>query len=201
MKKISNRDFVDSYIKEVRSALESLNKKMIFKALELLIKAYNENRTVFVLGNGGSASTAAHMAADFSKSTLSDVYDKKEKRLRVISLTENVSLLTAYGNDLNYEQVFVQQLQNLVVRGDVVIAISASGDSRNVINAVKYAKTCKAKTIGLLGFEKGGRLAKIVDCPIIVSSSHYGPVEDIHLIINHILASLFAKLKKQINSN
>ena|SRR3989344_2263787 len=188
---------IELYLGEVRKSLDKLNKSDLINALKILVDAFNHGKTVFILGNGGSASTSSHMAADLSKGTLSRVYDKKEKRLRAISLIDNTALLSAYGNDLSFDEIFIQQLNNLVKKDDVVIALSGSGTSKNIVKAVEYAKQCGAKTIGLLGFKKGGKLSEIVDCSIVVQSNHYGPIEDVHLICNHLLTTLFAKLKNE----
>ena len=188
----------NDYIKELKKVIDSLDLKRVEEAFEMLMGVYRAGRRVFILGNGGSASTASHMASDLSKGTLARVYDDKEKRLQVISLTDNVSLLTAFANDLSYDDIFVQQLRNLIEKGDLLIVLSGSGDSENVIRAVKYSRSRSAKTIGLLGFETGGKLAKLVDCAIIAQSNHYGPIEDTHLIFNHIMTSWFAKAKKKL---
>lgn len=186
---------VDSYIVELKKSIDSLDKKAIAYVINLLLEAYKNGKKVFIFGNGGSASIASHMACDLSKGTLSREYDEKEKRFRVISLTDNIPLITAYANDLSYEDIFIQQLRNLVDKDDVVIALSGSGNSRNVIKAVQYAKRNGAKTIGFLGFKTGGRLAKVVDCAVIAASNHYGPCEDIQLILDHIITSTLARMK------
>ena len=187
------------YIKELKRVIDSLDLKRVEEAFKMLMTVYKEGSRVFVLGNGGAASTASHMACDLGKGTLARIYDNNEKRLRVMSLTDNVSLLTAYANDLSYQDIFVQQLRNLVDKGDLVIVLSGSGGSSNVIKAAQYAKERGAKTIGLLGFNDGGKLARLVDCPIIIQSTHYGPIEDAHLIFNHILTSWFARAKKEFD--
>ncbi len=138
------------------------------------------------MGNGGSASLASHFACDLSKGTLQNVHDDNEKRFRVISLTDNIALMTAYSNDLGYEHVFSQQLKNLVNEGDVVIGISASGNSKNVINAISLAKKSKAVSIGLLGFD-GGKLKEIVDLKLWVNKDNYGIVEDVHSSLQHMI--------------
>lgn len=137
------------------------------------------------------------MACDLSKGTLRRVYDQKEKRLRVYSLTDNVATLTAYGNDLSFEDIFVQQLRNLIERGDVVLALSGSGNSPNLIRAIKYAKKCRATTVGILGFTTGGKLGKMVDEAIITKSRHYGPCEDIQLVVDHIMTSWISLVKHE----
>jgi D-sedoheptulose 7-phosphate isomerase len=196
-KKSEIKSFIQEYIDEIKNALDTLDTEEINKALLMLIQAYEKGSRVFIFGNGGSASTATHMACDLGKGTLARFYDNKEKRLRVMSLTDNIALLTAYANDLSFDHAFVQQLRNLVEKNDLVIVLSGSGNSKNLIKAIKYAKSHGAKTIGILGFKNGGKLAEMVDCKIIVQSNHYGPVEDVHLILNHLLASCFAKIKRE----
>ncbi|HVA96945.1 MAG TPA: SIS domain-containing protein [Candidatus Acidoferrales bacterium] len=196
-KKSEINAFIQEYLNEVKNALTTLDTNTIQNALNMIINAHQKGKRVFIFGNGGSASTASHMACDLGKGTLSRFYDNKEKRLRVMSLNDNMALLTAYANDLSFEHAFVQQLKNLVEKGDLVIVLSGSGNSKNLIKAIKYAKDRGAKTIGILGFKHGGKLAEMVDCGIIVQSSHYGPVEDIHLVLNHLLASCFAKIKRE----
>ena len=175
-KTLDPHEFIAIYFYEVKRCLDALDKDKLELAIDMVIEAYKNDRKVFILGNGGSASTASHMACDLGKGTLQRIYDNTERRLRVISLNDNVAIMTAFANDLSFEDIFVQQLRNLVETDDLVIALSGSGNSANVIKAMKYAKACGAKTIGLLGFRTGGKLAKVVDCSIIVDSVHYGPI-------------------------
>lgn len=193
---LSTKEFIQEYINEVKNALDTLDLKSIDHAITMLLEGYRRGSRVFIIGNGGSASTATHMACDLGKGTLARFYDNKEKRLRVMSLSDNIALLTAYANDLSFDHAFVQQLRNLVEKDDLVIVLSGSGNSKNLIKAIKYANDNGAKTIGLLGFKTGGKLAEMVDCSIIVQSNHYGPVEDVHLVLNHLIASFLAKIKR-----
>lgn len=195
--KISMNDFIDSYIYELERCLDTLDRKKIEEVIRLLMVAYKKRKKIFIMGNGGSASNASHMACDLGKGTLLRVYDEDEPRFRVISLTDNVAMMTALANDLSYEHVFVQQLQSLVEKGDVVIVLSGSGNSKNVIKAVDYAKKSGAKTIGFLGFKNGGKLGKMVDLAIIVDSNTYGPCEDIQLILDHIITGWITKVKNE----
>lgn len=174
------------YLMQLKRAIDSLDLSDFDSIISALLKAYKENSQIFIMGNGGSASLASHFACDLSKGTLQNAYDDKEKRLRVISLTDNTALMTAYSNDLGYEHVFSQQLKSLVNEGDVVIGISASGNSKNVINAISLAKKSKAVTIGLLGFD-GGKLKEIVDFKIWVKNNNYGIVEDVHSSLQHMI--------------
>ncbi|OGG14330.1 hypothetical protein A2773_03465 [Candidatus Gottesmanbacteria bacterium RIFCSPHIGHO2_01_FULL_39_10] len=187
--------FVDDYIKELKRCLDRLDRKKISEVIELLIVAYKKGKKIFILGNGGSASNASHIACDLGKGTLLRHYDDNEKRFRVISLTDNVAYLTALANDISYEDIFVQQLRNLVDKGDLVMVLSGSGNSSNVIKAVKYAKKKGALTIGFLGFEDGGKLGKMVDTAVIVDSRSYGPCEDIQLVLDHIITGWISKIK------
>lgn len=189
------KEFVAIYIYEVKRCLDALDRDKVELAVDMIIEAYKNDRKVFILGNGGSASTASHMSTDLGKGTLRRAYDNTERRLKVISLTDNVATITAFANDLAYEDIFIQQLRNLVETDDLVIALSGSGNSPNVVKAVKYAKSCGAKTIGLLGFKNGGKLGKMVDCAIIVDSTEYGPIEDVQLVLNHLMASWIARVK------
>ncbi|MDO8659058.1 MAG: SIS domain-containing protein [Candidatus Parcubacteria bacterium] len=193
--------FIKSYFTEIKRCIDSLDMHAIEFAIDMLAQAYRNDRKVFILGNGGSASASSHMACDLGKGTLQRVYDNTERRLRVISLTDNVAIMTAFANDLSFDDIFVQQLRNLVETDDVVIAISGSGNSRNVVKAVEYAKSCGAKTIGFLGFKTGGKLGKMVDCAIIADSNHYGPIEDVHGILNHVISSWIAKVKHIYDKN
>jgi D-sedoheptulose 7-phosphate isomerase len=180
------KQFFAAYFDDLNKILRKISKKDIEEITEIILKAYQNERTIFILGNGGSATTASHFACDLGKGTLAKVYDQNEKRFRVVSLTDNVSTITAYGNDLSFDDIFVQQLRNLVHRGDIVISITGSGNSKNVIKAVKYARECGAINVGMLGFD-GGRVKKLLDKYVLVPSSHYGRIEDAHLILEHAI--------------
>jgi D-sedoheptulose 7-phosphate isomerase len=179
-------DNVESYLRELHEAIDELPTSRLAALGEMLYRAYRNEKQVFVLGNGGSASTASHMAADLAKNTIRP----NMRRFRILSLNDNTALLTALANDLGYEHVFSEQLKNLVQPGDLLIAISASGNSVNVLEAIRYAQQRWAEAVGILGFQ-GGAAAELVDLAIIVPSDHYGVVEDVHLIINHIVVDYF----------
>jgi D-sedoheptulose 7-phosphate isomerase len=193
---IDMQEFFSDYFEELGKLLTKINKKDIEAVTDIIYKAYINERTIFILGNGGSATTASHFACDLGKGTLSRVYDDNERRFRVVSLTDNVSTITAYANDLSFDDIFVQQLRNLVHKGDVVISITGSGNSKNVIKAVKYARDCGAMTIGLLGFD-GGRVKKLLDKYVIVPSEHYGRIEDAHLILEHAITDYLRSRMKE----
>lgn len=149
----------------------------------VLERAEKGRKQVFVLGNGGSAATASHIATDWSKTA-----ERRGKPLlRCISLTDNVPFITAIANDLGYEHVFVRQLANLLDRGDVVVLISGSGNSASVLKAARFAKRRGAVTIGMTGFT-GGRLRRIVDVCVHVNSDQYGVIEDLHMAVGSMVA-------------
>ena len=173
---------IQKYILHLQDVLERLKLDDMRQSIDVIMEAYYANKQIFVVGNGGSASTASHLACDLGKGT--SVAGKP--RFRVISLTDNVATMTAWSNDVAYEDVFVEQLKNLVNAGDVVIGISASGNSENVIRAMQHAADIGCSTIGWSGFG-GGKLATICDVNVVVDSHQYGPVEDVHLILNHVL--------------
>ena len=173
---------IQKYISHLQDVLERLKLDDMQQSIDVIMEAYYVNKQIFVIGNGGSASTASHLACDLGKGT--SVAGKP--RFRVISLTDNVATMTAWSNDVAYEDVFVEQLKNLVNAGDVVIGISASGNSENVIRAMQHAADIGCNTIGWSGLG-GGKLATICDVNVVVDSHQYGPVEDVHLILNHVL--------------
>ena len=177
---------LDEYLDRLQTAVRALPRDRMEALGEMLFRAYRNNKQVFVLGNGGSSSTASHMAADLAKNTIGP----NMKRFRIVSLNDNAAIMTALANDLGYENVFSEQLTNLVQAGDVLVVVSASGNSPNVLNAMHYARSRSAEVVGLLGFD-GGAAAELADIALIVPSDHYGVVEDVHLIINHILVDYF----------
>ena len=181
-------EHVDDYLARLHAAVETLPRAELVALGEMLFRAYANEKQVLTLGNGGSASTASHMSADLGKNTIA----ANMRRFRVLSLNDNVSLLTALANDNGYENVFSEQIKNLIRPGDLMIVISGSGNSPNVLEAIRCAQSRSAEVAGLLGFD-GGEAAKLVDLAIVVPSNHYGIVEDVHLIINHILVEHFQR--------
>lgn len=182
----AHRAQVDNYIGRLQKALDQLPRDRLTEVGEVLLTAYRNDKRVFTLGNGGSSSTASHMAADLAKNTIGP----NIKRFHVNSLSDNTSIITALANDLSYDRVFSEQLVNVICAGDVLIVISASGNSANVLKAIHYARLQSVETIGLLGFD-GGEAATLVDIPIVVRSADYGIIEDVHLAINHMLVEYF----------
>jgi D-sedoheptulose 7-phosphate isomerase len=174
------------YLALLEATLAKLPSERIGELGNTLFRAYRDGKQVFVLGNGGSSSTASHIAADLAKNTIGP----NMKRFRIMSLNDNAAIMTALANDLGYENVFSEQLTNLIQAGDVLIVVSASGNSPNVLTAMRYARSRSAEIVGLLGFD-GGQAAELSDVPVIIPCDHYGVVEDVHLIINHILVDYF----------
>lgn len=157
----------------------------IEKIADIIFSAYKENKQIFVMGNGGSALTASHCALGFEKQSAVE----SKKRIKAISLTDNVGLITAWANDENYVSIFKEQLVNKLCKGDVVICISVSGSSPNIIEAAIYSQEQGAIVIGFVGFG-GGKLWKLADECVALSSKNYGQVEDIHLALTHILSDI-----------
>lgn len=179
-------DFVRGYFDKIRQLLDSTDLQALARLMAILETAWVECRQVFVIGNGGSASTASHWACDLSKGAS----HPGRRRLRVISLTDNMAHFSAIANDCGYDKVFTEQLRNLVQRGDVLIGISASGNSPNLLHAFDYANRQGASTVAIVGFT-GGKLATMADHVVHVQSSEYGPVEDMHLMFDHVVTDWF----------
>ena len=174
------------YLDRLRAALDSLPGDRLARLGEMLYRAYRNERQVFTLGNGGSAATASHMAADLAKNTIG----ANMRRFRVLSLNDSTPLLTALANDIGYENVFSEQLKSLVRMGDLLIVLSTSGNSPNVLNAMRCAREHSAEVVAIVGFG-GGEAAELADLAVVVASDHCGVVEDVHLVINHILVDYF----------
>ncbi len=177
-------DALEDHISDVRRVLTEISSHDLELVVEVILDAHRQMRHVYIIGNGGSASTATHFACDLSKATIVD----GRRRLRVTSLTDNVALLTAWANDSSYERVFAEQLSSLLDPGDVVIAISASGNSPNLLEAMRVARSLGATTVGLIGFT-GGSLRHGVDLAVHVPSHSYGVVEDCHLVLEHAITA------------
>ncbi len=176
------REFARWYRSQELAQWEVLNVAAVEKLTNILLAAQRAGRHVFVMGNGGSAATAASIAVDFSKTAA----PKGGKGWKCLSLSENAAFITAMSNDHTFDDIFVKQLEILLDPGDVVLVISGSGNSVNLIKAVRFAKARRAKTAALLGFD-GGKLKGLVDAPVVVASDQYGVVEDLHLSISHII--------------
>jgi D-sedoheptulose 7-phosphate isomerase len=177
-----------TYINDLSSALHAIFTSDIDAVRRSLESAFNEGSTVFIAGTGGSAATASHMACDFQKTTLAKEHERIAKRIRCIALSDNMPLITAWGNDVSYNEVFGQQLRNLANAGDTLLVITASGNSPNIINALEAAVQLGVKTIGFLGFE-GGKALALCDQAIVVRSTDFGVIEDAHSVLMHMVTA------------
>ena len=172
---------VHYYFKELKGTIDCVNIDQIQEVIEQIMKAYQQERFIYVFGNGGSASTASHLVTDFNKGISCNL----KKKFRVFCLNDNIPIMLAISNDVNYRLIFKNQLENYLQSNDLVIAISGSGNSNNVIEAVEYANTKGANTIGLVGFD-GGKLTKIAKYSIHVPVHNMQQVENLHLAIQHL---------------
>lgn len=179
--------FARGYLEEVSSSVAKLPLAQIAAFAATVERAYLDDRQVFVIGNGGSASTASHMACDLAKN-IYPAAGAAVRRFRVLSLTDNVALITALANDCGYDRVFAEQLSYYVRPDDLVIAISASGNSPNILEGLAAARAAGARTAALLGFD-GGRARELADVAVVVDSRDYGHVEDAHLVVNHLVTA------------
>jgi D-sedoheptulose 7-phosphate isomerase len=184
-------DVIQEYLDDLQTTLSNLPLADIEQAVEVLLHARLNDKQVFTLGNGGSAATASHFACDLGKNTVVPGYP----RFRVMALTDNMPLFSALANDYGYEHVFAEQLANLVRPGDVVIGISGSGNSANVLNAMRLANEIGATTIGMTGFD-GGKLKDLVDICILAPSNCMEKVEDVHLILEHLVSTAVRERSK-----
>ena len=182
------RDAIQMHLDRVRHALEALPVERIVDVVDLIEAKCAAGRTIYIAGNGGSASTASHMACDLGNNVLRARERKTTHRFRVIALVDAAATVTAIANDDGYEWVFARQLRVLAEPGDLLILMSASGNSPNVIEAAKAARDIGVSTVGFVGFG-GGLLKELVDLAIVVTGYEYGPVEDVHLVLNHAVAN------------
>lgn len=181
-----------AYFQRYSSIVEKLPYEVIDAATDVFWDAYRRDQALFVFGNGGSAALASHSACDFGKGTVIN----GNRRFRVMSLTDNVPLMTAWANDQRYEDIFAEQLRTFVRSGDVVFAISGSGNSANVLTGLHVARDFGAQTVGLTGF-KGGKMKVLCDQCVVIPSDNMQLIEDFHIAVTH---SIFTTLKKRIVS-
>jgi D-sedoheptulose 7-phosphate isomerase len=186
----------DAYVERLKDELDKTDLKQMQHWADLVYSAWQDEKYVFIFGNGGSGTTASHMAEDLGKSLLKpeDLKDEKKKRLKVLSLTDNQGWILAVGNDVGYDQIFVQQLMNYGSKGDLVVAISGSGNSPNVLSAVDWANRHGLKTFGLTGYN-GGKLRTMAQTGLHVPLDDMGMVESIHLCLFHwVLNDVYARI-------
>ena len=182
-------EFPDLYRAQLLSTIESIDAKRVAQAIDWFHQARAEGRAIFVAGNGGSHATASHFVCDMVKGASF----RKELRLRIVALNESIPTLTAYANDVAYEDAIAEQLKNFAHAGDIYMAISGSGNSPNVIRAMEYAKSIGCRTLALTGRD-GGKLGAIAELNINVAEPHMGRIEDAHHIICHMICYSFMEL-------
>jgi D-sedoheptulose 7-phosphate isomerase len=179
-------NFPQIYKADLLKAIETIDLGKVNEAIEILIQARAENRRIFVCGNGGSASTASHFVCDMVKGASFN----RGARFRIMALTDSLPTITAYSNDVSYECVFVEQLKNFAEPSDVLIAISGSGNSPNVLRAVEYANAIGCRSIAFSGRD-GGKLGSLAQLNVQVSNSHMGRIEDGHMVVMHMICYYF----------
>ena len=183
-----NKKYVEEYLKGIRGLLDSIEEDLTGKLDKLtatLVKARLNKQMIFAMGNGGSAATASHFIEDLAKGTIANGLP----RIKAVALTDSIPSMLAWANDSSYEDIFIEQLKNLMSPGDIVIGISGSGNSMNVIKAIEYANGAGGITVGLSGYD-GGKLLRCCQTNIHVPSFDMQKVEDIHLLILHLLFRL-----------
>jgi D-sedoheptulose 7-phosphate isomerase len=176
----------EHYKDELLKALDAVDLERVGQAIEWFREARAEGRQIFVCGNGGSAATATHFVTDMVKGASYS----RPTRFRILALTESVPTITAYANDVDFESVFVEQLKNFAQSGDLVVGISGSGNSPNVLRAIEYANSVGCRTLGLTGRE-GGKLGRLAQLEIRVPVEHMGRIEDAHMIVCHMIGYYF----------
>lgn len=179
---------IDCYIKKLIHTIKNLNLNEIEAVFNVLLECYKRDGQIFIFGNGGSASTASHLTADLNKGVSLGL----DRRFKIICLNDNIPTMLAYANDLSYNDVFVEQLKNFLKKDDVVIGISGSGNSENVLKAIEYANKVGAITIGVTGYD-GGKLKNIAKYSVNANVMDMQISEDIHMIVSHIIMKLFYK--------
>lgn len=184
------KEYITTYIQQQKAALESIPVEKVEQLILLFQKALQHDRQIFAFGNGGSGTNASHFITDLGKSAS----DKMYRRFRCFSLSDNVSWITAIGNDYTYEDVFLRQLQNYARAGDVVLVMSVSGCSPNLVKAVAWCKENKVSTVALIG-NKSGTLATLADTVLTIDDAHYGRVEDCHMHICHMICYAFIEVE------
>ena len=186
--RMTDLSFSESYLSELKDLLNIFPHGQLERVVECLLGAYENGRSIFVMGNGGSGATASHFACDINKGTCLAL----EKKFKVICLNDNIPTMLALSNDLSYEDIFVEQMKNFFQPGDVVIGISGSGNSKNVLKAIRYSSENGGVTIGLCGYQ-GGELGRMADIPLVVQSNDMQKIEDVHMIIVHMLMQALFK--------
>lgn len=184
--------YFKDYRDQLTEVLHALDAAKVERLFEMMNEARLNDQQIFVLGNGGSAAAASHWTCDFAKGASVE----GEKRVRMFALSDNTGIMTAYGNDISYEAIFTEQLKNLLNPGDLVISMSVSGSSANLLSAHDYARAAGAACVSIIG-DYNGKLQNKSDMTLVIPSRNYGVVEDVHLILGHMMSQ---KLKKLLES-
>ena len=177
-----------SYLKRLYEAYDSLSYDQINSFMNTLLEAYDDNRKIYIFGNGGSSATASHYAVDFNKG----VSIHLDKKFNFVCLNDNIPTIMAIANDCGFENVFSMQLEGKLEKGDIILAISGSGNSKNVVKAAQYAKSQGNKVLSLTGYS-GGELLKLSDYPIHVNVNDMQISEDVHMMLCHLISSTIAR--------
>jgi D-sedoheptulose 7-phosphate isomerase len=186
------KSYIETYFFRLKNTIEKISFESINEVINILAKAKNENHTIFIMGNGGSASTASHFACDFNKG----LSFPNQKRYKFICLNDNVPTMMAYGNDISYDDIFVEQLKNFFQPGDVVIGISSSGNSANVIKAIEYANKNNGITIALTGFN-GGKIFSYANHNINIPVNDVQIAEDLHMVLDHCMMKVLTTVNTE----
>ncbi len=188
--------FAASYLTHIQQTLQRIDPTEVGRFIQTIVDARDRGATIFFIGNGGSAATASHFANDFAIGV-----NDYEKPVKALSLADNMALISAVGNDFGYEDIFSRQLQVLGKKGDVVVAISASGNSPNLLKAFAYAKTAGITTVALTSFD-GGKMKQVADLGVHVPTGpkEYGPAEDAHMVLDHLAANYLMRFVRQARS-
>lgn len=186
------KNFAKNYLKKITDLGSKISLDEVNEVMKYIDEVYSKSGTIFVAGNGGSAATASHMVCDFCKTTLGkDNINSIKKRFKMVSLTDNVPLLTALGNDCSYEVTFSEYLKTFANKDDLLLVITGSGNSKNIVGVVDMARKIGMKTVGFLGFD-GGKCRSLLDASILVPSNEYGLVEDYHMILDHMMTAYYS---------
>ncbi len=188
--------FALEYLSELKRVLDEINPEVIDNIIGLLEEAYQNGKQVLIAGNGGSASTASHMACDLGKSIVPFCAGEDIRGIRALALTDNVAWMSAIANDIGYEHIFSEQVRTLLLPGDIYFAISASGNSPNIVKGAEMARKMGGKIVSFLGFD-GGLMKNLSDVYVLVERDHYGYVEDVHMVLDHLITSYFQQHFKQ----
>lgn len=179
---------IKNYIQQITLTINNINLDEIKNCCTVLLKAYEEEKNIFICGNGGSAATVSHFMCDINKGVSKGL----DKKFKIFALTDNVPLITAYSNDQDYDEIFIEQLKNFYVKGDLIIGVSGSGNSKNILKAIEYVNNNNGTSIGWTGYD-GGKLKKIVHHSVNANVLDMQISEDIHMILVHIIMKVLRK--------